>query len=152
MIKEQALETIRKILNPYLDDRQFDLVELGIFSSRSAYVIRVLTDRATGGITLQECAQVNRYLYQALEKENVLDRDFSIDVASPGLDRPLKTPKDFKRVIGRDVRVHLSTAVENKLEYAGAVQRVEDETVWIHTKETEMALPLTKIQKAVQIV
>ncbi len=145
-------EKIEKIAAPFLNEMGVDLVELNISRHRGDLTIRILADRPTGGITISECSELNKKIGDALETENVFSQRYALEVSSPALDRPLKTLKDFGRAIGREVRVFLSESMENKIEYAGTVKRIEVENVVVDINEAEMVFPITKINKAKQII
>lgn len=144
---------IASIVLDYIDPSKLELIEINLHKTKSATVIQILVDRLTGGITIDECAGINRHVNNQLEATNIVDGDYTIEVSSPGLDRPLKTPRDFKRAIGgRLVRFHLAEMVEKKLEWAGVIKSVEDEMVVIQSKNLEIKIPLRIINKAFQII
>jgi ribosome maturation factor RimP len=119
-------------------------------------VLEVLVDRAEGGISLAECGILNRELGDILEKESVFAQPYVLEVASPGLDRPLATAGDFRRARGRQVRFFLKDLVEGKLEYCGTVEDISDDTVTIRVTDKQgdraVAISLANINKAKQAV
>ena len=145
-------EKIEKLISPFLKAMDVELVDLNIYRYRGDLTIQILADKKNGGITLHECSQLNRKIEDAIESENFLTGKYMLEVSSPGLDRPLRTTKDFLRVIGRDVRFFLSEPIENKIEHAGIVKRVEGENVVIDFNAMEITIPITKINKAIQII
>ena len=145
-------EKIEKIALPLLNAMDADLVELNVCRHRSSLTIQILADKKQGGITINECSKLNREIGDAIEGENLITGRYILEVSSPGLDRPLRTTKDFLRVVGREVRFFLSEPVENRIEHIGAIRRVEEENVVIDFNSVEITIPITKVNKAIQII
>lgn len=152
MIMESLSEKIEKIAEPFLKAMNVELVELNIGRYKTDLSIRILADKQNGGITIKECSQLNRHMMEALETGLVIDGPYTLEVSSPGLDRPLKSPKDFQRVIGRQARFFLSEPVNGRLEYAGPIRGVHNEGVIIDVRGQSVEIPILKINKARQII
>ncbi len=101
MSTETQIETIKKLLEPLLEDDIF-LVDIRI---RPTNNIKIYLD-ADGGLGIEKCIKVNRALYKQLE-EAVLyaDGDFSLEISSPGIDEPLKMLRQYHKNLGRNVEV-----------------------------------------------
>lgn len=149
-LQEQQLSKVLMIAQSIVEQAGLELIEISARLRDGAPDIEVLTDRAAGGITLAECGQVNQKITQALETSGILD--FQLVVASPGLDRPLKNQKDFRRVIGQAARVLLLEKVEGKGEYSGVVTEAGAEEILLETQKAKIRIPYHKIQKAVLII
>ena len=149
---EEVKNKVEHFLEPYLAEWGFVLFDFKIQCRGRSIVVDLLVDKELGGITLDECSRVNRKIVGYLEENSLIDDDFMVEVSSPGLDRPLKTTKDFIRVIGRQVRFHLCESLESKLEYAGCVQEVAGDHVLVKTKNKNISIPLDRISKAVQVI
>jgi len=139
-------EELKNIVLPILEDLNLELVEL-ILSRRRSVLLRLLIDRPQGGITIAECALVNRRLTEALDNSLLVTEKYLLEVSSPGLDRPLKSGKDFLRNRGRRVRIFLLEPVNNKMEIEGKVINVGEEAVIIETKNTNLEVPLKVISQ-----
>lgn len=151
MLEEQR-KRLEEFLNPLLEERGVDLVELKVYRRGHRVTVEILVDKPSGGITIDECGWINKGLVGPIENELLFADPYTLEVSSPGLDRPLKTEKDFLRVIGRCVRFHLRERVDNKLEHEGVVQNAIDSQVIVVTKTQTIYLPMDKIQKAVQVI
>ncbi len=84
-----------------------DLIEKDLFGAGRRKILRIFVDK-NGGVSVENCASVSRYLSEEMDKEenlNVIDGPFTMEVSSPGLDRPLKTKRDFERNLGRRLRI-----------------------------------------------
>lgn len=149
---ESLGEKVEQMIEPFLKEMNIELVELNIRRHKNETTIQILVDKRFGGITLAECTGLNRRINETFEKDQVWAGHYELEVSSPGLDRPLRTVKDFLRVTGRKVRFFLSVPVENKVEYAGVVRKTQEETVLLDVESRQIVIPLNKINKAVQII
>ncbi len=145
-------EKIEKFIASFIGQAQLVLVELNVRPNRGNIAIQVLVDKPQGGITLGECTTLNRLIANALEQQNFIIESYVLEVSSPGLDRPLKTTPDFLRALGREARFFLSQSIENKMEYAGLIQKVEDDVVFITTLSGAINIPILYINKAKQLI
>lgn len=144
-------ERIESLIIPILDDTHVELVEFRIKHRQGTVVMDILVDKPQGGVTLKDCSQINRQICERLEENPWLTEGLMVEVSSPGLDRPLKIQKDFQRVLGKSVRFYLLETVENKLEWTGILEKIEDTCVIVDSGDITLEIPLVKISKAVQI-
>lgn len=152
MIGESDRQFVQETIEAIVGDLGLEVVELTLKQNRKTVMIDVLADRVHGGITVDECSQINKKINALIEEKNLFNDDFVVEVSSPGLDRPLKTQKDFMRVQGKDVVVYLNDFVENKKEHSGKIVNVIETFVTLEVKGQEIIVPLDKINKAVQIL
>lgn len=101
-------EQVETFLEPYLEDGKYFIVDIQIKPSRSSQKVMILLD-SDEGITIQECADISRGLGNDLEAANVIDTAYTLEVSSPGLDQPLRLPRQYLKNVGRDVKVSLTT-------------------------------------------
>ena len=145
-------EKVEQIVGQFLESRGFDLIELNILKKNNSFMVQVLTDKPKGGIIVDECVELNRKIRGILEDENLITDDCSFEVASPGIDRDIQTEKDFLRIEGREISVHLKEAVDGKMEYHGVMKSVMADTICIVCGKDEVVLPFKMINKAKQII
>ena len=144
-------EKFQKLIEPFLKEAQIILIDLNIHRHHGNINIETLADKPTGGITLEECARLNRRMRDSVEAQNLITENYILEVSSPGLDRPLKTAGDFLRVLGRKIRIFLLDPIQNKIEYDGIVTKVEDKDLRIDIGRGEILIPIQSINKANQI-
>lgn len=152
MDRYEITEELRKFIEEYLAAKGLELVELIYRREGRDHVLRVLSDRPEGGISLGECSRLNKELGALLDEKNILIESYTLEVSSPGLDRPLREKKDFQRAKGKQVKFFLKEMVEGKLEWDGAITEVTDDAVHIDTKDKPLAIPLVLINKGRQIL
>lgn len=145
-------EQVENIVLPLMEDAGLELVDLIIVQRNTTYRIEVLTDRPQGGITLEECAAMNKRIVEVLDSTQPWADDYELTVASPGLDRHLKNQKDFARMVGRRVKFILTEKVDGKGEYSGLVKEVCESNVVITASKKDVSIAYDKIMKAVLII
>lgn len=150
MDNDTLRDEIRRAVEDFLITQNLDLVDLIYRHEGRNLVLRVLVDIPEGGISVGDCASLNKSLNALLDEKNILQQQYILEVSSPGLDRPLKTKQDFSRCVNRRVRFFLREPIEGKLEYAGIIARVADETVYVDIGTRIIPIQLQKITKGKQ--
>ena len=148
---DELTEQVEALIMPYIEELSAELVELNVKYRGKTVVISIVADRP-GGITIGECTFINKKVDREIEKKQWFGEDYAVEVSSPGLDRALKTSKDFSRVLGREVRFHLQEAVEGKIEHLGEVVEVKGDGVLIKTSDKTITILFGAISKAVQVI
>ena len=110
-----TLHRLRELLEPSVDALGYELVQLEFSSG----VLRVYID-APGGIRVDDCAKVSRRLSAVLDADDAVDAEYSLEVSSPGLDRPLVRPAHFQRFCGHLARIVMKHSAPD---FPGLAQR-----------------------------
>jgi ribosome maturation factor RimP len=140
------------LVQPVFDAAGVDLIELNVRRQGRDFVIEILADRPSGGISMEECSFLNRKVVDLIDAEAAITEGYTLELSSPGLDRPLKTRKDFLRVMHQEIRFHLTGPTGGKLEYSGILKEVKENAVMIETqKHGEITIPIANISKAMQV-
>jgi len=147
-MQQILLEEIKKRVLPLLSEQGIELVDLLINRGRRRMVLRFLVDKS-GGITLDECARLNRELGRVLDEGDIVQQAYLLEVSSPGLDRPIKSTRDFQHSLGKLVRIVLHQPFNGQNVWIGVVGSVDDENVLIRTeKGEELQIARENIAKA----
>jgi len=152
MDNQEIISELSCIIGDYLRNQGIDLVDLIYRHEGRDLVVRILVDRPEGGITIGECAGLNVQISNLLDEKDILQTRYVLEVASPGLDRPLKVKSDFSRCINRRARFFFSEPINDKLEVEGLINKVEGDLVYIESKNGIIGVPLAKINKAKQVI
>ncbi len=148
MQKDIVLDRIKEIVSKILCDNNIELVDITYKREGRVMVLRILADKE-GGITVDECARMNEIISETMDREDFIDEKYSLEVSSPGLDRLLKTKKDFLRVKGKRIRVHTYEPIDGKKEFVGILEAVDDDNIAVSDKDARLIkMPLNKISKA----
>ncbi len=140
-------EQLKSMVLPILEDLNLELVDLVFSRSRGSALLRLFIDRPQGGISLAECALVNRRFSEAIDNSTLLNEKYLLEVSSPGLDRSLKTAKDFLRNQGRRVRVFLFQPINGQMEIKGKIINASEEAIIVETQNTNLEIPLRVISR-----
>ena len=148
---EYLVNRIKELVFPLFSQRGYDLLEIVIKREKGRMILRMLVDRSTGGITLDECAALNSDISRLLDEADLIQESFSLEVSSPGLDRLLREEKDFQRKITREIRVFTREPINNQTEFKGKLLRTTPEAITLLINSREVVIPLDKISKAREV-
>ncbi len=122
---DEIYERIREVVTPILNSMGLELVEVEVSGQGRRSQLRIFIDKA-GGVTLADCEHANRFIGHALDVADPFPNAYTLEVSSPGLDRPLRHPEDYQRYRGRLIRVKLARPREGVWTLIGRLQGVEE--------------------------
>ena len=150
----QPLEQIRAIADRVAASRGLTVWEIQSRRESSGHVVRVFLDRpgpaATpeDSVSIEDCEQVNREMSTILDVEDPLPFAYTLEVSSPGLDRPLRSEDDYRRFAGRLAKVVVSEAVDNQKAFEGRLRGLDTGDVLLEAPNGRMhRLPLRLITR-----
>lgn len=143
----QAPAEWRNLIKPVVDGLGFELVGIEYQPAGRHSVLRIYIDGADG-ITVDDCATVSHHVSGLLDVEDLIRGQYTLEVSSPGLDRPLFTIEDFEKYNGRDVQVRLDTPLNGRRRFKGRLLGVGNGVVRVLVDEEETSLPLLHIEQA----
>ena len=126
---------LASLVEPVIREVGVELVELQLVQRKSSALLRLLVDKP-GGINLDECAEVSHRVSFLLETADPIEGRYTLEVSSPGLDRPLTTEADFRRKIGESIRLFM-TSGERTVETTGEIVKVENKELTLMTAKGE---------------
>lgn len=134
-------ERVAALAEPVLARYGAELVEVAVRRGRTQ-LVRLVVDR-DGGIDVETCARVSEEVSRRLDVDDPVAGRYTLEVTSPGLGRPLRTERDFRRNLGRRVRIVLPSA-----QYEGTVEDVGESRVRLATERGAVIVPLGEIASA----
>ena len=151
-----ALDQIRAIAERVATANGLELFDLQLTRESQGWVVRVTIDRPGPAATpedsvgIEDCATVSRELSTILDVDDPLDREYTLEVTSPGLDRPLRHDADFRRFAGRTASIVLEAPLNGQTFYSGRIEAVEDGHVVLLVGKRNRAhrIPLGGIKRA----
>ena len=150
----EPLEQVRAIAARVAASRGLEIWDIQSRREGIGHVVRVFIDRpgpaATPeeSVSIEDCAQVNREIGAILDVEDPLPFAYTLEVSSPGLDRPLRGANDYRRFSGRLAKVVVSEAVDNQKAFEGHLRGLEGDDVLLETPNGRMhRLPLRLITR-----
>ncbi len=117
--------TVSNIIAPLLEREGYELVAVETIGNRKKQILRLLIHKQ-GGLSVQDCKLVDQTVRPILEVHQILDEFYQFEIASPGIDRPLTTSRDFQRNIGRNVKIETTSPNGQLFEVQGQVKNVID--------------------------
>ena len=109
--------------------------------------VRLFIDKE-GGVTVEDCADVSRQVSAVLDVEDPIADKYSLEVSSPGLDRPLFTLAQYTRYVGQEIVVHLRIPVADRRKWQGELAKIENDMITLIVDKQEQVLAFGNIQKA----
>lgn len=151
----QPLEHIRAIAERVAGSRGLEVWDIQSRREAIGHVVRVFIDRpgpaatAEESVSIEDCEQVNREISTILDVEDPLPFSYTLEVSSPGLDRPLRGEGDYRRFSGRLAKVVVSEAVDNQKAFEGRLRGVDADAVMLEASNGRMhRLPMRLITRA----
>ncbi|MDE0041971.1 MAG: ribosome maturation factor RimP [Candidatus Poribacteria bacterium] len=136
-----------ELLSPVLGQEGIELVDVEFQGENRVTTVRLLIYQPDG-ITVKDCQQVSRMVQPILEVHGLIDSEVALEVASPGIDRPLATEADFRRNIGRAVQIETASATGESLQLSGTVMDVKDGLVCLDGSGKVTELQISTIIRA----
>ena len=114
-----------QLIQPLIDANNFELVDVEFVKEGSDWYLRVYIDK-DGGITVDDCELISRAFNEILDREDYISEQYIFEVSSPGLMRPLKKEKDYKRSVGKLIDIKLYKPVDKALKMDDDTQKTFD--------------------------
>jgi ribosome maturation factor RimP len=151
MDMQAARQKVLELAARVAEDEGFELVSVAAQSSGRRALVRVVIDK-DGGVTISDCERMSRSLEALLDVEDPIKSSYTLEVSSPGLDRPLETQRDFERHIGRLARVVTTERIDDATFFVGRIVDVGD--TWVRLQldkkgqKRDIFIPLQTISRA----
>ena len=143
---------IAGLAEPVLADLGFRLVRV-VVSGRNGATVQIMAERPEGTITVEECAEISRRLSPVLDVHDPMKGQYTLEVSSPGIDRPLVRPSDFDAWAGYEAKIEMKELISGRKRFRGVLEGIEGEEVRIEVELDQLGrqiigLPLGLIDEA----
>jgi ribosome maturation factor RimP len=130
-IKETGLEArVSRIVEPVANGLGFALVRVRI-TQENGMTLQIMAEDENGRFTIVNCEQLSKDLSPVLDLEDPIEREYHLEVSSPGIDRPLVRQRDFAAYIGHEVKIELADMINGRKRYRGFIKAVDDVSVTV---------------------
>jgi ribosome maturation factor RimP len=153
-IKETGLETrIARIIEPVANDLGYSLVRVKV-TQENGCTLQVMAEDANGRFAIADCERLSKEISPVLDVEDPIDREYHLEVSSPGIDRPLVRARDYRTHLGHEAKVELGDALNGRKRFRGIIAAATDDTVTITLPDVpkgddpNFVLPLASIAEA----
>jgi ribosome maturation factor RimP len=142
LIAKTAIDQrLAQIVTPVIEGLGFELVRLRVMSGKTR-TLQIMADRPEGGIEVQDCADISTAVSAVLDVEDPLEDAYTLEVSSPGIDRPLTRLKDFAVWEGYEARLETNELIDGRRRFRGMLAGVEEDEVLIEIEEGEETLTI----------
>ncbi|HJO74115.1 MAG TPA: ribosome maturation factor RimP [Rhodospirillales bacterium] len=139
---------IQDLIEPSVDELGFDVVRVQM-SGKDTVSMQIMVERKDGqGMTVDDCASVSRAISTLLEVDDPIKGAYTLEVSSPGIDRPLVRIRDFERFLGFQAKIEINQPLDGRRRFKGELLGVKDDVVRILVEGVEVNLPHPDIHKA----
>ena len=153
-IKETGIEArVSRIVEPVANGLGFALVRVKI-TQENGMTLQIMAEDEHGRFTIVNCEALSKDLSPVLDVEDPIDREYHLEVSSPGIDRPLVRRRDFVAYVGHDAKIELIDMINGRKRFRGFIKAADDETVTITLPDApagtdpDHRLPLANIAEA----
>ncbi|MGI9413126.1 MAG: ribosome maturation factor RimP [Hyphomicrobiales bacterium] len=122
---------VANLIEPLIEDMGYRLVRVRM-SGPSGSTLQIMADRPDGTLKIEDCQLISRAVSPVLEVEDPIHGAYTLEVSSPGIDRPLVRPSDFERWAGHEAKVELAEAVDGQRRFRGQLEGFEDGEVRLY--------------------
>ena len=144
----QLEERIEKIIWATVYELGFLIVRVQLSGINNQRLQIMVEPIANDNMTVEHCAIISRTISALLDVDDPIEGSYTLEVSSPGLDRPLVKLRDFERFIGYEARIETMTAIDGRKRFRGRLGSIEDKTIIISVDGGDWAIPYASIRRA----
>ena len=127
------------IITPVIEDLGFELVRVRLMSGKTT-TLQIMAERPEGGIEVDQCAEISTAVGATLDVEDPIIDEYTLEVSSPGIDRPLTRLKDFATFEGYEAKIETTELIDGRRRFKGQLAGVEGNDVLINVEEGTIGL------------
>ena len=138
---------LAELLNPILEDLGFEMVRVRL-SDGNPSTLQIMADRLDGQIGVDELAEINTSVGTILDVEDPIPENYTLEISSPGIDRPLTRKKDFDSFQGFEAKLETTELIDGRRRFRGVLAGVNNDEVLINLEEGTIGLKFTWLSEA----
>jgi len=146
LVENTMRQKIFQLAEQVAEEQEVELFGIELLG-KGNLLLRVFIDK-DAGITLNDCERFSKSLGIVLDVENPIPGSYTLEVSSPGLDRPLRDLKDYEKNMGKLVRIITREKIENRNFFIGRIAGIHRGMIQLLVGEQEMSIPFTNISRA----
>jgi len=154
IVRENGLEArIAAMVEPAIVDLGFRLVRIKL-SGLNGLTLQIMAERPDGTMSVDDCEAVSRAVTPVLDVEDPIDREYNLEISSPGIDRPLVRAIDFERWKGHLAKLELAVPLDGRKRFRGEIRAIDGDALVLRLEdlpddgEPDIRLPLSDIAEA----
>jgi ribosome maturation factor RimP len=141
-------ERIANLITPAIEAMGFELVRVQLSGSQRP-TLQVMAEPKSGrAMSVDDCAEISRAISAVLDVEDPIAGAYSLEVSSPGIDRPLTKPKDYERFLGHEAKVETNAPLDGRKRFKGPIKSADASAVELNVEGADVRIPFAAIHKA----
>ena len=145
---KNAAEQIAELIAPTVEALGLELWGIELQQQGKYSLLRIYIENREDGVGIEDCEKVSRQVSALLDVEDPISGEYTLEVSSPGIDRPLFTAEQFGLYVGETVNIRLRTAMQGRRKFKGVIERVNEGVVDLLVDGESVAIQLTDLDKA----
>ena len=145
-VMREMESSLEDLVEPMVEEAGLRLVSVDIAQQGKRLVVTVCLDRE-GGIDVETCAEMSEEISRYIDVEDLIENKFILEVASPGLQRILRKPREYRCFLGREVEVLLRQPFEGRQKMIGKMIAADDEGMTVIVDDEEITFPYQALKK-----
>jgi N utilization substance protein A len=142
-------EQIAKLIGPIADELGYELVRVQIQGGARRATLQIMAERRDRtAMIVEDCARLSRAISNLLDEVDPIAGEYTLEVSSPGIDRPLMKRADYERFLSHEVKIETNTTVDGRKRFHGVIAALDGDTVMLDSEGTTAPLPLAQVKSA----
>ncbi len=151
MLEEKRTEIVKRVWDlaeSLVESEDMELIEVEYQREGRGWILRLYLD-SEQGVTIADCTRISRQLGDLLDVEDFIPNTYTLEVSSPGFNRPLRRIRDFQRYLGHEVKVRVKEPYEGRRNFHGELRDISEEGITIFCKDGNVyVIPYDNIHRA----
>ncbi len=144
---QSVKDRVEELITPFILQEGLELVDVEYQKDGPNWFLRIFIDKP-GGVKLDDCEKISNLVSSVLDRADIIPQKYYLEVSSPGVERPLKKPKDFERFRGSNIIVRTKSKIQGSRNFQGVLAGYEDDQVVLETADGLIKIPFNLIGKA----
>jgi len=144
----KRVEAIQSMIEPAVNMLQCELWGLEFFTQGRHSLLRIYIDKAGTGVTIEDCEAVSRQVSAILDVEDPIQGQYTLEVSSPGMDRPLFKAEQYQRFVGSEVALRLRMPINGRRKFSGTLSAADAEKVTLVVENQPVEILIDQVEKA----
>lgn len=132
-------QRLASVVQPVIEDMGYELVRLRLMSGKTK-TLQIMAEKPEGGIEVDDCAAISTAVSATLDVEDPIEDNYTLEVSSPGIDRPLTRLKDFAAWDGYEAKIETTELIDGRRRFKGVLSGIEEDEVLIEIAEGTIGL------------
>lgn len=143
---------VDKLIRPVIEDMGFDVVLVTLLGSARP-CLQIMTERNDGSpVNVDDCARISRAVSATLDVDDPIPGAYTLEVSSPGIDRPLVRRADFERHVGFEAKLQTHVAVDGRKRFRGRIAALGEDTIELQTDSGAVSIPFDQVASAKLVI